>query len=79
MEPLYRSVIGLGHVLFTYQGLRFTVTGSENIPRTGGAVMVINHTGYMDFTYAGTPHCRLVAWCGSWPRRACSATRSAAR
>jgi 1-acyl-sn-glycerol-3-phosphate acyltransferase len=39
--------------VFAAQGLRFTIRGSENVPRTGGAVMVINHIGYMDFTYAG--------------------------
>ena len=25
------------------------------MPRTGGAVMAINHTSYLDFTYAGLP------------------------
>ncbi len=27
----------------------------ENIPSTGGAVVAINHTGYLDFTFAGLP------------------------
>ena len=53
MEPVYSAVIGVARVLFAAQGLRFTITGAEHVPRTGGAVMVINHTGYMDFTYAG--------------------------
>lgn len=53
MEPVYSSVIGIARVLFAAQGLKFTFKGTENIPRTGGAVMAINHTGYMDFTYAG--------------------------
>jgi 1-acyl-sn-glycerol-3-phosphate acyltransferase len=53
MEPVYSGVIGFARVLFAAQGLRFTITGAEHVPRTGGAVMVINHTGYMDFTYAG--------------------------
>ena len=35
------------------QGLRFTMSGTEHVPRTGGAVMAINHIGYFDFTYAG--------------------------
>ena len=26
---------------------------SEHVPRTGGAVMAINHVGYLDFTFAG--------------------------
>ncbi|WP_068272504.1 lysophospholipid acyltransferase family protein, partial [Aldersonia kunmingensis] len=31
------------------------VRGAENVPAKGGAVIAINHTGYMDFTYAGLP------------------------
>ena len=52
-ELVYRPVIGVARVLFAVQGLRFDVRGAENVPRTGGAVMAINHIGYMDFTYAG--------------------------
>jgi 1-acyl-sn-glycerol-3-phosphate acyltransferase len=37
------------------QGLKFTITGVENLPRTGGAVIAINHTSYFDFTFAGLP------------------------
>jgi 1-acyl-sn-glycerol-3-phosphate acyltransferase len=53
VEPLYWSVIGFARTLFAAQGLKFTVTGAENHVRTGGAVLTINHTGYLDFTYAG--------------------------
>lgn len=53
MEPVYASVITLARAVFALEGLSFTITGTANVPRTGGAVMVINHTGYMDFTYAG--------------------------
>lgn len=52
-ELVYRPVIGLARLVFAAQGLRFTIEGSDNVPRTGGAVMVINHIGYLDFTYAG--------------------------
>ncbi|NLG56258.1 MAG: 1-acyl-sn-glycerol-3-phosphate acyltransferase [Rhodococcus sp.] len=55
MDPVYRTVIGIARTVFAYQGLKFTVTGERNIPATGGAVIAINHTGYMDFTYAGLP------------------------
>lgn len=55
MEPVYFPVIGLARTIFAAQGLKFTVKGDENIPATGGAVVAINHTGYMDFTYAGLP------------------------
>lgn len=53
MEPVYTSVIALARALFAAQGLRFRVTGAENIPREGGAVVVMNHLSYLDFTYAG--------------------------
>jgi len=53
MEPVYASVIGLGRVLFALQGLRCTVTGAENVPAAGGAVMAVNHIGYLDFAFAG--------------------------
>ena len=55
MEPFYRTIIGVARTLFAAQGLKFSITGKENIPETGGAVIAINHTGYMDFTYAGIP------------------------
>ena len=53
MEPVYSSVIGVARGVFAMQGLKFTVLGDDNVPRTGGAVMTINHTGYFDFAYAG--------------------------
>jgi 1-acyl-sn-glycerol-3-phosphate acyltransferase len=52
-ELVYPAVIGLARVVFRVQGLRFTLQGTEHVPRDGGAVMVLNHIGYMDFTYAG--------------------------
>jgi 1-acyl-sn-glycerol-3-phosphate acyltransferase len=53
MEPVYSSVIIFARAVFALQGLRITVTGAENVPPTGGAVMTINHTGYLDFALAG--------------------------
>lgn len=55
MDPVYFAVIGAARTVFALEGLKFTVTGDENIPAKGGAVIAINHTGYMDFTYAGLP------------------------
>lgn len=55
MDPFYRGIIGVARTLFFAEGLKFTVRGAENIPAKGGAVVVVNHTGYMDFTYAGLP------------------------
>src|SRR5271156_3461360 len=58
VEPVYGTVIALVRTVWRVQGLRFTVIGQENIPATGGAVIAINHTGYMDFTLAGLPALR---------------------
>jgi 1-acyl-sn-glycerol-3-phosphate acyltransferase len=52
-ELVYPPVITLARVVFALQGLRFDLRGTEHVPRTGGAVMAINHVGYLDFTYAG--------------------------
>lgn len=52
-DLVYPPIIGAARVAFAAMGLRFTVHGSEHVPRTGGAVMAINHTGYLDFTFAG--------------------------
>jgi len=54
-EPFYHTVIGLAHALLKAQGLKFTVSGWENVPKDGGAVIAVNHTGYLDFMYAGIP------------------------
>ena len=60
MEPVYRPVIAAVQTLFLVQGTRFTITGEEHVPPSGGAVMAINHTSYLDFMYAGLP---------AWPHR----------
>src|SRR5215212_5707803 len=55
VEPVYGTVIQLARLVWRLQGLKFTVTGVENVPVTGGAVVAINHTSYFDFTFAGLP------------------------
>ncbi|BBZ11490.1 lysophospholipid acyltransferase family protein [Mycobacterium branderi] len=55
MEPVYGTVIQLARLTWRLQGLRFTVSGVEHLPETGGAVIAINHTSYFDFTFAGLP------------------------
>ena len=58
MEPAYGTVIAGVRTLWRIQGLTFTITGTEHLPATGGAVVAINHTGYLDFTFAGLPFYR---------------------
>jgi 1-acyl-sn-glycerol-3-phosphate acyltransferase len=55
VEPVYGTVIQAARLAWKLQGLTFTVTGVENLPATGGAVVAINHTSYFDFTFAGLP------------------------
>jgi 1-acyl-sn-glycerol-3-phosphate acyltransferase len=55
VEPVYGTVIQVARLVWRVQGLKFTVTGVENLPRSGGAVVAVNHTGYFDFTFAGLP------------------------
>lgn len=64
-EWVYTPVIRVALGLFKAQGLQFTVTGAENIPRTGGAVIAMNHLSYFDYAYAGIPareQGRIVRW-----------------
>ncbi len=53
VEPTYTPVIALAKAVFRGLGIRFAITGAEHVPRTGGAVMAVNHVGYLDFTFAG--------------------------
>jgi len=53
MEPVYTPVIAIARAFFAAQGLKFTITGAENIPASGGAVLMSNHLSYLDFAYAG--------------------------
>jgi 1-acyl-sn-glycerol-3-phosphate acyltransferase len=53
VEPVYRPVIGFARAVFATLGLKFDITGSELVPATGGGVVAINHTGYLDFALAG--------------------------
>ncbi|RPA12335.1 1-acyl-sn-glycerol-3-phosphate acyltransferase [Gordonia sp. OPL2] len=55
MEPVYDTVITTARLLWLAEGLKFEVSGVENVPKDGPGVVAINHTGYMDFTYAGIP------------------------
>ena len=41
-------------MLWKYLGLRFTFSGVENLPKTGGAILAMNHIGYLDFALVGT-------------------------
>ncbi|SPM39737.1 1-acyl-sn-glycerol-3-phosphate acyltransferase, partial [Mycobacterium numidiamassiliense] len=55
VEPVYGTIIQLARLTWRLQGLKISVAGVENLPASGGAVVAINHTGYLDFTFAGLP------------------------
>lgn len=52
-DLLYPPVIGVVRALFKAQGLRFDIRGTEHVPREGGALLVSNHIGYLDFMFCG--------------------------
>ncbi len=52
-DLVYPPVLVAARAAFFSLGLDFTVSGSENIPREGSALLAINHTGWLDFTFAG--------------------------
>jgi 1-acyl-sn-glycerol-3-phosphate acyltransferase len=49
MEPVFRTLEIAGRTAVRVTGTRITYRGLANIPATGGAVIAINHTGYLDF------------------------------
>ena len=58
-DPIYGAAIAAGRALFGILRVKPTVTGAENLPDTGGAVLAMTHFGYMDFA--------LVEWM-TWKR-----------
>ncbi len=55
---MYPPVIRLALGAMKALDLTVTVTGAENVPATGGAVVAINHVSYVDFILAGVPFWR---------------------
>jgi 1-acyl-sn-glycerol-3-phosphate acyltransferase len=49
VEPVFRTLEITAKALVLATGTRMTYRDLENIPRTGGAVMAINHTSYVDW------------------------------
>lgn len=49
----YPPVIVTAKTLFKLLGMRFQMSGTENVPRTGGAILAANHIGYVDFVFDG--------------------------
>ena len=50
-----RIIIRIIKAVLRAQGLRISVTGSENVPAEGGALLASNHTNYYDFILGQIP------------------------
>lgn len=48
-EPIYSTAIAAGRGLFAFWRLRRSVSGAENLPERGGAVLAMTHFGYLEF------------------------------
>jgi 1-acyl-sn-glycerol-3-phosphate acyltransferase len=59
----YPPIVVAAKLGFRALGLKFTMTGTEHIPRSGGALLAVNHISYVDFVlggFAAQPSKRLV-------------------
>ncbi len=59
----YPPVIVTAKALFKALGLRFQMAGTEHVPRSGPALLAVNHVSYVDFVlggFAAHPSRRLV-------------------
>ncbi|QNQ91242.1 HAD hydrolase family protein [Corynebacterium poyangense] len=52
-DVLYRGIVESCYRIIGFQGTQLRVSGEGNIPAHGGAVLVLNHTGYLDFVFGG--------------------------
>ncbi len=49
----YPPVVWTAKTAFKVLGLRFQMSGTEHIPRTGPALLAVNHVSYLDFIFGG--------------------------
>jgi 1-acyl-sn-glycerol-3-phosphate acyltransferase len=63
LDLTYPPIILAAKTGFRLLGQRFTMTGTEHVPTSGGVLLACNHIGYVDFVYGGlaaNPSGRLV-------------------
>jgi 1-acyl-sn-glycerol-3-phosphate acyltransferase len=53
-DLVYPPVVIALKTLWKCLGLKFDFQGEENLPRKGGAILAMNHIGYLDFALIGT-------------------------
>lgn len=49
----YPPIILACKTAFKLLGQRIDMSGTENVPRSGGVLLAVNHVGYVDFVYGG--------------------------
>jgi 1-acyl-sn-glycerol-3-phosphate acyltransferase len=49
----YPPIIVTAKTAFRALGQRFQMSGTGNVPRSGGVLLAFNHIGYVDFIYGG--------------------------
>ena len=62
-DLVYPPVVAFAKTAFKVLDLKIRLTGAENVPRTGGALIALNHVSYVDFVlggYGALPAKRLV-------------------
>lgn len=52
-DVIYPPVIMTAKTLFRALGMTFQTSGTEHIPREGGAILASNHVSYVDFIFNG--------------------------
>jgi 1-acyl-sn-glycerol-3-phosphate acyltransferase len=53
LDLTYPPVIGAARLAFRALGLHIAMSGTEHVPRRGGALLAVNHVSYVDFIFAG--------------------------
>ncbi|WP_328988715.1 1-acyl-sn-glycerol-3-phosphate acyltransferase [Kribbella sp. NBC_01245] len=52
-DIVYPPVVLAAKTAFKLMNVTFRLTGTEHIPRSGGAVVAVNHISYADFAFGG--------------------------
>ena len=52
-DVVYPPVIVAAKTGFRLLGQKFSMTGTEHVPREGGVLLAFNHVSYVDFVYGG--------------------------
>ena len=55
MDISYPIVIAAAKTWFRLGDIKIDMTGIENIPKSGGALLAVNHLSYVDYLMAGYP------------------------